>query len=39
MFWGRLLEIDLTAGTSRFIEIPEKVYRMFLGGRGLTTYC
>jgi aldehyde:ferredoxin oxidoreductase len=36
--WGRLLEVDLTAGTSRSIEIPEKVYRMFLGGRGLATY-
>ena len=36
--WGRLSEVDLTAGTSSSIEIPEKVYRVFLGGRGLATY-
>ncbi|WP_448577374.1 aldehyde ferredoxin oxidoreductase family protein [Thermosphaera sp.] len=36
--WGRLLEVDLTTGSTHAVEIPEKVYRMFLGGRGLATY-
>ncbi len=37
-FWGRLLEVDLATGVAHVLEIPEKAYRMFLGGRGLATY-
>ncbi|RLG83548.1 MAG: aldehyde ferredoxin oxidoreductase [Thermoprotei archaeon] len=37
-FWGRLLEVDLTSGKSRVIDIDQKIYRMFIGGRGLATW-
>jgi aldehyde:ferredoxin oxidoreductase len=33
--WGKVLEVDLTAGTMEDVEIEEKLYRDFLGGSGL----
>ena len=32
---GKLLEIDLTQGTTRDLSIPEEHFRRYLGGRGL----
>ncbi len=32
---GRLLHVDLSAGTSRAEEIPREILRTYLGGRGL----
>ena len=37
-FWGRLLEVDLSTGKSRVIEVDQQVYRMFIGGRGLAAW-
>ncbi|HSC71298.1 MAG TPA: aldehyde ferredoxin oxidoreductase N-terminal domain-containing protein, partial [Candidatus Methylomirabilis sp.] len=31
----KLLEVDLTAGTTRDLPIPEEAFRRYLGGRGL----
>lgn len=33
--WGKVLKVDLTAGTTEDLEIEEKLYRDFLGGSGL----
>ncbi len=33
--WGKVLEVDLTAGTTQDLELEEKLYRDFLGGSGL----
>ncbi len=33
--WGKVLKVDLTAGTVEDVEIEEKLYRDFLGGSGL----
>jgi len=35
-YWGQLLEVDLTTGTSKIVPIPEGVTRDFLGGTGLS---
>jgi aldehyde:ferredoxin oxidoreductase len=35
---GRVLIVDLTTRTSRVEEIPEEVYRQYLGGYGLGAY-
>jgi len=32
---GKLLEVDLTHGTTRELPIPEEHFRRYLGGRGL----
>jgi aldehyde:ferredoxin oxidoreductase len=32
---GKLLEVDLTQGTTRELSIPEEHFRRYLGGRGL----
>src|SRR5512134_2098341 len=32
---GKLLEIDLTQGTTRDLSIPDEHFRQYLGGRGL----
>ncbi len=34
-FYGKILEIDLSAGTQRETELPQEDYRRFLGGSGL----
>jgi len=33
--WGRYLEVDLTSGDIKAREIPERWYRLHLGGRGI----
>ncbi len=33
--WGKVLEVDLTAGTTQDLELDEKLYRDYLGGSGL----
>jgi aldehyde:ferredoxin oxidoreductase len=35
---GRILRVDLTAGTTASQELPEAVYRRYLGGGGLALY-
>lgn len=35
---GKYLEIDLSSERSREVKLPLKVFRMFIGGRGLATY-
>src|SRR5258706_619137 len=35
---GRVLVVDLTTRTSRVEELPEEVYRQYLGGYGLGAY-
>lgn len=35
---GKYLEIDLSSGRSREVKLPLKIFRMFIGGRGLATY-
>jgi len=37
-FWGKLLDIDLSKGAVRVSEVPEEVFRKFVGGRGLATW-
>lgn len=37
-YCGRLLEVDLSSGSSRVVYIGEDIYKKFLGGRGLATY-
>ncbi len=37
-FWKKLLRINLTEKTVRTEEIPEKLIKLYLGGRGLGTY-
>jgi aldehyde:ferredoxin oxidoreductase len=33
--WGKVLKVDLTAGTTEELELEEKIYRDFIGGSGL----
>ena len=33
-FLGKLLDIDLSAGTAKFIPFPAELTRRYLGGRG-----
>jgi len=33
--WGKILEVDLEAGTIEDLELDEKIYRDYLGGSGL----
>jgi len=33
--WGKILEVDLGAGTTEDLELDEKIYRDYLGGSGL----
>ena len=35
---GRVLRVDLTTGRTWSEEIPESVYRQYLGGSALATY-
>jgi aldehyde:ferredoxin oxidoreductase len=35
---GRILEVDLSSGRHRVVEVEPKVYEMFLGGRGFAAY-
>lgn len=35
---GRILEVDLSTSRHRVVEVDEKIYRLFMGGRGLATY-
>jgi len=35
---GRILEVDLTTNNYRVVEVEEKIYKLFMGGRGLATY-
>ena len=37
-FFRRILVIDVTRRTSERVELPESVYRRYLGGKGLGTY-
>ena len=37
-YFGKLLEINLSSGKSRLIEVPEDVVRAFIGGKGLGAY-
>jgi aldehyde:ferredoxin oxidoreductase len=36
--YGRILNIDLTQKTSFAEEIPDRIYKTYLGGKGLATY-
>lgn len=36
--WGKVLEIDLTSGAHKIINVDEKTIRKFLGGVGLAAY-
>ncbi len=36
--WGRLLDVDLGSGLTRTLEVPEEIYRKFIGGRGLASW-
>lgn len=36
--WKHILEVDLSTGKHRVLELDEKVYEMFIGGRGFATY-
>jgi aldehyde:ferredoxin oxidoreductase len=33
--WGKILEIDLTSHKGEIVELPEQIYRQFIGGSGL----
>jgi aldehyde:ferredoxin oxidoreductase len=33
--WGKILEVDLTKGTFKDVELEERIYRDYLGGSGL----
>ncbi len=35
---GKVLEVDLSRCSYRVVELPEEVYKRFLGGRGLATW-
>ena len=35
---GKYLEIDLSSERSREVKLPLRIFRMFIGGRGLATY-
>lgn len=37
-FWGKLLDIDLSKGVTRVVDVPEEVFKKFIGGRGLATW-
>jgi len=37
-FWGRLLDVDLSSGRHKVVDVPPRIFRMFLGGRGLATW-
>lgn len=37
-YWGKILEVDLTNQKIKTREIPESIYKMFLGGTGLAAY-
>ncbi|MGI6066470.1 MAG: aldehyde ferredoxin oxidoreductase family protein [Bacillota bacterium] len=37
-YYGRLLRVNLTEMTSKVEKIPEKVFRKYLGGKGLGSY-
>lgn len=37
-FYGRILKIDLTTGTSAIETVPDAVYQTYLGGKGLASY-
>ncbi|MEM4809295.1 MAG: aldehyde ferredoxin oxidoreductase C-terminal domain-containing protein [Desulfurococcaceae archaeon] len=35
---GKILEVELDNGKYKVIDVDEKIYKMFIGGRGLATY-
>jgi aldehyde:ferredoxin oxidoreductase len=37
-YHGKILRVDLTSGTHRVEEVPETLYRRYLGGGGLATH-
>lgn len=37
-FWGKLLDVNLSTGVVRVVEVPEEVFRRYVGGRGLATW-
>jgi aldehyde:ferredoxin oxidoreductase len=37
-FWGRILRVDLTTGTTRVEELPPGLYRKYMGGRNLALH-
>jgi aldehyde:ferredoxin oxidoreductase len=37
-YWGKILDIDLTKRTVKVRELPDDVYKKFIGGSGLATY-
>ncbi|MEM2907511.1 MAG: aldehyde ferredoxin oxidoreductase N-terminal domain-containing protein [Candidatus Odinarchaeota archaeon] len=37
-YWGKILEVDLTNHKIKTRDIPEDVYKKFLGGTGLAAY-
>lgn len=37
-FWGKLLDIDLSKNTVRVFDVPEEIFKKFMGGRGLATW-
>lgn len=37
-FWGKLLDINLSTGATKVVEIPEEIFRKYVGGRGLAAW-
>lgn len=37
-FWGKLLDIELSTGSHKVVELPPLIFRRFLGGRGLAAW-
>lgn len=37
-YWGKILDIDLTINNVKIRQIPDEIYKKFLGGSGLATY-
>jgi len=37
-FWKKLLRVNLSDGSVKTEEIPEELFKLYLGGRGLATY-
>ena len=37
-FWGRILEVDLSNGRSRVVDVKPFIFRRFIGGRGLAAW-
>ena len=37
-YWNKFLRVDLTKGKCTIEELPDEIYKMFLGGSGLSAY-